>query len=57
MARTDFPLIKNVVSRIRQRKVREKFVDHAIDATMMGVGDTVRDKVGDALDLKLKKPR
>lgn len=57
MARTDFPLLKNVAKRLRGRRLREKLVDGTIDATMMGVGDTVRHRVSDTLDLRLKRSR
>lgn len=57
MARTDFPIVKNVVNRLRKRNLREKLVDGTIDATMMGVGDTIRKRVGDVVELKTRRPR
>jgi len=57
MARTDFPILKNVMKRVKKRKLREKVIDGTIDATMMGIGDTVRSRVGDSVDKRVRRLR
>ena len=57
MARTDFPILKNVMGRMKKRKLRDKLVDGTIDATMLGIGDSIRGKVNDGIDRRTRRVR
>lgn len=57
MARTDFPILRNVMGRMRKRKLREKLIDGTIDATMLGIGDSVRTKVKDGVERRTRRVR